>query len=552
MDLLDSMSGDGDMDMDMSGDMNTADAPHLCLPPILWNVFQDRPLAIQGQCSAVCLYVFHRVSCPAVFCYPNKMQECCFMMDAELLLTAKDVNTVNQWASGWARCTRDRGTHSRLKRYDDFMRQTAELFLSSDNVYRFDIVPVLLFDCHGLVISVTEWDHVKKSMVALQSARPQSPHSPPASADPTASALDSHRSGQSGLMNRPVKRPAAVPEVGVRVTRRSVSSSASAVSTASTDTDASGRSGAGVSNGDRDRELRRQLEALKLENKALKFLLDTKDQKISQQKKIIKQCQTKTLRASKQLQRLKNTVTAGLQRECRGKNFEVTRVQTCKTAQKKLNQLRYGKLEAYLESQEGVDVDDDDAALTGGWLTPQGTIALALRRNMSNCSAQDLGMVLLQDTSRSTVLRSECKVGAALIADSRLFFERWQQELCHGPHLSEGKPSVSLTFLHYREDATNHRHKMMALELHAAYVVSSQDADALAAISMEHLSSMKRLADVVPVSDGSGLGTMRMSEKMLSSLGCPTWHDFLRLHERHVQAEHSQLVPRSMSTVGLV
>ena len=205
-----------------------------------------------------------------------------------------------------------------------------------------------------------------------------------------------------------------------------------------------------------------------------------------------------------------------------------------------------------MESQEGVDVDDDDAALTGGWLTPQGTIALALRRNMSNCSAQDLGMVLLQDTSRSTVLRSECKVGAALIADSRLFFERWQQELCHGPHLSEGKPSVSLTFLHYREDATNHRHKMMALELHAAYVVSSQDADALAAISMEHLSSMKRLADVVPVSDGSGLGTMRMSEKMLSSLGCPTWHDFLRLHERHVQAEHSQLVPRSMSTVGLV
>ncbi|CAE7894362.1 unnamed protein product [Symbiodinium microadriaticum] len=137
-------------------------------------------------------------------------------------------------------------------------------------------------------------------------------------------------------------------------------------------------------------ELRRQVESLKLENKALKFLLDTKYQKISQQKKIIKHCQTKSSRASNQLERFKSVVAAGLQRECGGKKFEITRAQTCKMKEKKLNQLQY------LESEEGAAGIEDEEPLTGGWLTPQGTIASALRRNLTNGAAQDLGLVLLQ------------------------------------------------------------------------------------------------------------------------------------------------------------
>ena len=455
-------------------------------------------------------------------------------MEGELLLTAKDITTVNQWATGWARNTRGNGAQRRLQRYDDFMRETADVFRTSAGAYRFDIIPVLLFDCHGMDVSVNEWEHLRNSLMVRRSARPVSGR---------------QRDGDGDVF-MPAKRRAADPDSRSHTLFRARSFSSTAVSTASvsaasTDTDTSGRSdeshvGAG------EQELRRQVEALKLENKALKFLLDTKDQKISQQKKIIKHCQTKSSRASKQLERFKNVVAVGLKRECEGKKFEITRVQTCKMKEKKLSQLQYGRLEAYLESEEGAAGIEDEEPMAGGWLTPQGTIALALRRNLTNCAAQDLGLVLLQDTSKSTVLRSECKVGAALVADSRIFFERWQHDVYHGPHLSEDYPSVTLTFLHYREDATNHRHKMMAMELHAAYVVSSQDADALSAIGMEHMSSMKRLADVVPVSDGSGLGTMKMSEKMLSSLGCPTWRHFLEVHESHVQAEESQPVLRSL------
>ena len=150
---------------------------------------------------------------------------------------------------------------------------------------------------------------------------------------------------------------------------------------------------------------------------------------------------------------------------------------------------------------------------------------------MSNCSAQDLGLVLMEDTCKSTVLRAECKVGAALIASSRVFFEHWKHDMFDGPHRDTDaslQSTIGLTFLHYREDATNHRQKMVALELHAAYLVA--DRAALAEVSFHDLSAVKRLADVIPVQDATGIGTLALTEKMLRSLGCPTWWDFVQQH----------------------
>ena len=58
----------------------------------------------------------------------------------------------------------------------------------------------------------------------------------------------------------------------------------------------------------------------------------------------------------------------------------------------------------------------------GVQLTPQGTIAVAIRRNMSNTACADLGKVMLDDISWFTVSRCEVKAVASLLASTHLFF----------------------------------------------------------------------------------------------------------------------------------
>ena len=277
-----------------------------------------------------------------------------------------------------------------------------------------------------------------------------------------------------------------------------------------------------------------QLSALQLQNDMLRQMVASRDSQIQSQKKIIKLLHNKNFKTSKRLERLQGVVKADLQKQQSGRNFEITRVQTGKNARKQLSQLNHGKLDAFLSNVEpnnqscgaaGMVVHDDadEVALASGWLTPQGTIALAIRRNMSNCGAQDLGLVILEDTCKSTVLRAECKTGAALIASSRVFFEQWRRDIYDCPC-----ESFAFTVLHYRQDATNHRHKMMALELHAMYaVVPAAASELLETIGPADFMSIKRLADVVPMKDGTGAGTLAITEKMLASLGCPTWNDML-------------------------
>ena len=248
---------------------------------------------------------------------------------------------------------------------------------------------------------------------------------------------------------------------------------------------------------------------------------------------MIKLWQTKSWRNQKLVQRFKTTVENQLIQTKSVLGLEVSRVQTQKGTQKKFNQLKFGKLEAYLEDAEEQHDDADqvgDKPLVKGWLRILGTILLGLSRN-SNCSAQDLGLVLMDDTFKSTVLRATCKVGAALIASSRLFFEHWKRDMFDGPRWDTDaslQSAIGLTFLHYREDATNHRHKMVALELRAAYLIA--DRAALEEVSFHDLSAVKRLADGIPVQDARGIGTLALTEKMLRSLGCPTWWDFIRQH----------------------
>ena len=48
------------------------------------------------------------------------------------------------------------------------------------------------------------------------------------------------------------------------------------------------------------------------------------------------------------------------------------------------------------------------------WLTPQGTVAIALRRNIGNVACSLLGHIILQDIAGCTVSRCEVKSGAAI------------------------------------------------------------------------------------------------------------------------------------------
>ena len=467
--------------------MNMSSSAPMSLPPVLWNVLRESSVLVDGQ-----LYV-----------------------------TQNGLRTISHWAGAWAR-----GSVCSKKRMplEDFLISIAPLFsttainaVSHLAVFSFDVLPVLLHDCHDIQISSLQWQHMRQSVLGYKSC--VAPVAP-------AGGLDA--------LHPPVKRRAVSSgSLSTASDKENIDpDAANANSTNSTEAeeDVASESSSVLVACDRDRDPSpdARMNALMRENAALKYLLRSKDAKIVQQRKTIRQYQTKASRATQHLARLQSTVQDQLHRK--GRNFDVSRVQARKCEQKKLNHLEFGRLEPYLKTMES-RTQDDEEPIGAGWLTAEGTILLALRRNMSNCAAQDLGLVILEDTSKSTVLRAECKVGAALIASSRAFFERWWQEIYDGPALAEaGSPMpCALSFLHYREDATNHRHKMMALELEASYVIAHEHQ--LEQVTQNDMWTIKRLADVVPLTDGTGLGTLAMSEKLLSSLGCPTWRHFLKQHE---------------------
>ena len=135
---------------------------------------------------------------------------------------------------------------------------------------------------------------------------------------------------------------------------------------------------------------------------------------------------------------------------------------------------QYEKLETQLElakSRQKFDIhrnkqiDDDDDSKRWSWLTPRGMINLALRRNLSNVSAHDLGFVTLDDASRQTVVRAELKASACFVASSRNFFGRMQHDLFSVTNAG----GFSVSFVASRQDATNGREKVACAEVEAAY-----------------------------------------------------------------------------------
>lgn len=161
-----------------------------------------------------------------------------------------------------------------------------------------------------------------------------------------------------------------------------------------------------------------------------------------------------------------------------------------------------------------------------GWLTPSGMISLAIRRNMSNVAAADIGLVILADVSRWTVCRAEIKTAACLVASSHLFWSIWRSEIFE--RMGHDK-RFSATILSWRQDCTNrsvwNKEKLCALEMEASYFIQSQSVE-FDDVAPSDWQRIKQLADVIPVRDGTGKATVLMTEKLLSSLGAPTWKSF--------------------------
>ncbi|CAK0833973.1 unnamed protein product [Prorocentrum cordatum] len=149
------------------------------------------------------------------------------------------------------------------------------------------------------------------------------------------------------------------------------------------------------------------------------------------------------------------------------------------------------------------------------------TIAMGVRRNLSNMAAADFGVTLL-DVSRQTVCRSERLVGSCIVATSRQFFSEWRLALGTFLARSPAPPAQHsiINVYSWRSDATNsgvwQRQKVCALEAEAYVMLNPLPPDSTRTCQMcDVFSYIKRLSDVQTVTGGSGECTYRLIVKQL-------------------------------------
>lgn len=210
--------------------------------------------------------------------------------------------------------------------------------------------------------------------------------------------------------------------------------------------------------------------------------------------------------------------------------------QQLRRLQSKLSAATSGDGDRGVKKRKCLDPDHDSClqlktTKSGKRLTLQGTLALAIRRNFSNISTEDIGAVLLKDLSRFTVTRAEVRAGTALVASSRLFFHSMYHDL-----VSPGKASDFRFALHsFKQDATNSGlmkgSKFCALILRSCYLRENipdqetpcSDIDWDNFDVDDWVETLVRVSDVLPVRDGSSEATVSQTLKQLDGLGATTW-----------------------------
>lgn len=208
-----------------------------------------------------------------------------------------------------------------------------------------------------------------------------------------------------------------------------------------------------------------------------------------------------------------------------------------KALRSKVHRLQHALQRTQAKLVEKENAEDDYACLEiqrarkgkGKHLTLQGSFALAIRRNLSNIATADIGAVLLQDISRYTVTRSECRAGNSLVASARLWYNYVYGEITTG-----GNDSFSLVVNCFKEDATNSNilkgAKLAGLILRSGFLKESESmADNGFQSSCadwrfeDWFEEIVRVADVLPVDGSTSEATVSQTLKQLECLGCISW-----------------------------
>jgi hypothetical protein len=176
-----------------------------------------------------------------------------------------------------------------------------------------------------------------------------------------------------------------------------------------------------------------------------------------------------------------------------------------------------------LGDQDEGDADDDAnvfgvhrAGRAKRYFAVRGHYAMAIRRNLSNIAAKDLGSCIMDDIGGQTVCRSEEQASAAQVAAFRRFHQACEEDF----------PLLAIHAI--RSDATNsnvwHQSKLFGLELTSTYLTQHAASKLTSATQFSSLVRQRKgWADVQRVLSGSAAGTHAMIRKQISGLGCPLW-----------------------------
>lgn len=118
-------------------------------------------------------------------------------------------------------------------------------------------------------------------------------------------------------------------------------------------------------------------------------------------------------------------------------------------------------------------------------------------------------------------------MSSCIVASSRMFWQSWWEQV----QTAEPTSEITCTVVAYSQDATNrsvfNKQKLHSLMMEGSFAVVSRKKDVPTSTSLPtQWHTIKRLSDVLPITDGSGRATAAMSQKLLSVLGCPTWYSF--------------------------
>ena len=144
---------------------------------------------------------------------------------------------------------------------------------------------------------------------------------------------------------------------------------------------------------------------------------------------------------------------------------------------------------------------------------------IQVRRNFSNISCADFGKTILDDISAKTVSRSEQKMGACLIAAARLFHEQMKHDM-----REMSGDGFSIAVHAYRQDATNGKRKVSAVEIETMYKCGISEAQA-STLACDDFRRHKFISDLLPVGDESGPGCVGITLRGFECQSCPTWRD---------------------------